>query len=84
MITKNHNPYINKTHFKHIIKEMLFEGQNPVLEQSGTEINLYYNHPVLPKRLCHRMGMFRTQHFCAQYLEELADIMETVRKEWGL
>lgn len=84
MITKNHNPYIAKREFKRIIKEMLFEGQDPVLEQAGTEINLHYNHPVLPKRLCHRMGMFRTQHFCAQYLEELADIMETTRKEWGL
>lgn len=84
MITKNHNPYISKREFKRIVKEMLFEGQEPVLKQTGTEINLYYNHPVLPKRLCHRMGMFRTPHFCAEYMEELADIMETVRTEWGL
>lgn len=84
MITRNHNPRISKAEFKRIIKEMLFEGQNPCLEQTGTEINLWYNHPVLPKRLCHRMAMFKTRHYASEFMEELAEIMETTRKEWGL
>lgn len=84
MITKNHNPYISDVNFKRIIREMLLESQEPCLEQTSTEVNLWYNHPVYPKRLCHRMGMFRTIQQASNFVDRLYEIMETQRKELGL
>ena len=84
MITRNHNPPINHARFKLLIKDMIFEKQQPQLELTGTEVNLWYNHPTLPKRLCHRMGMFKTNHFARQFFYELEDLTALVHKEWGL
>lgn len=74
-----------KSYFRKVIKDLLMEGLEPILTQEGTEVNLYYNHPEgLPKRMVARMGWFKTNHYCAEFLQELKDIEETVRKEWGL
>lgn len=83
MITRSFNR-VPKRYFKEMITRMVLAGQDPQLEQSNTEVNLWYNHPELPKRMCHRMGMFKTRHYCSEYLEELSDIIELVRKENGL
>lgn len=84
MILRNYNPYISKKEFRRIIRILILEGQQPCMEQQNTELNIWYNHPTLPQRNCHRLGMFRTKHFCGQFMEELEEIMETVRTELGL
>ena len=73
-----------KSYFRKVIKELLMEGLDPTLTQEGTEVILYYNHPCECKRMVARMGLFRTKHFCGQFLLELQEIEQTVRKEWGL
>lgn len=84
MILRNYNPCISYKEFKRVIKDLLMEGQNPCLEQSGTEVTIWYNHPKLSKRLCHRMGLFTNQKSAITFANRIWDILEVTKVECGL
>lgn len=75
------NTNISNEKFRHLIRRLLENNQSPVLTSGLYEVEIYYNHRALPKRMIKRLAIYSIKWEALKRLHELHKIRVQVEEE---
>jgi hypothetical protein len=75
------NTNISDEKFRNLIRRLLENNQSPTLTSGWYEVEIYYNHRALPKRMIKRLAIYSAKGEASKRLDELHNIRMQVEEE---